>query len=151
MRRFRFVLSGVLALALVVPLAACGGGDDDDNGEPTASASSGPPLSDEAYLKVFCTGVTNYQEALTTATSEDAIGKVIQDYVSSLRAVNPPEDLREYHAEYIAYLESALEDPTSLTTKPPPLPGDSVRDRLARKVADIEECKYPTFLEQSTE
>jgi|GEM_PF-1233869 len=148
MTRFRWLPFTAVALAAVT-LPACGGdgGDSKNNNDTSPVVQAGEPLDDEAYLRVFCTGLTEYQDALMTATTVDQIGEVVERYVANLREVNPPEDLRDFQQRYIEYLESALDDPTSLTVLPPPLPDDDVRERLLEKVPDIEECKYPTFLE----
>jgi hypothetical protein len=158
------LLAATLATLLLLG-GACGGGgdggsnDDGDNGDPTAEASadpagdqprtsvtpSGPPLSDEEYLRVFCSGVTTYREAVNTANRDELI-QVVQDYLDSMAAVNPPEDLQQFHGEFLSYLDDALDEPTYPLTRNPPVPEESVRSRMADKSADIEECQYPVFL-----
>jgi hypothetical protein len=122
-------------------LIACGGGDAPKTKNPDA-------LTDEGYLKVFCTGLTDYQDALVSKTTKEDIAKVITDYIAALKTVTPPDDLTKFHSDYIKYLQDAVADPTSLVTRKPPLPSDSVRQRLASKTTDVPECKYPTFLGQ---
>lgn len=147
MLRFRWILVAALAVSGFA-LVACGGDDDKDGSQPSADTTpAGDPLSDEAYLRVFCTGLTEYQDSLLTAPTADEIGKVVEEYISNLQQVNPPADLRDYHQRYISYLQSAIEDPTALTVGSPPMPDEDVRDRLAQKIPDIAECKYDTFLE----
>ena len=141
----------LLALFLlpVLPLAAaCGGGDDDDEetATPTVNTEAGPPLNDTDYLETLCTGLSNYQDALLSKQTAEEIGEVITDFADEMRAVNPPEDVSEFHLAFVSYLEAAVADPTSLVTTQPPLPDEDVRERLANKVNDIPECKYPTFL-----
>jgi hypothetical protein len=160
-------LLAALLAALALLAAACGGGDGDgasgDNDgaddDPTEDASvdpggdqprtsvtpSGPPLSDEEYLRVFCSGVTTYREAVNTANRDELI-QVVQDYLDSMAAVNPPEDLQQFHTELLGYLDDALDEPTYLLTRNPPVPEESVRSRMAEKSADIDECQYPVFL-----
>ncbi|MCK9519425.1 MAG: hypothetical protein M0R74_10460 [Dehalococcoidia bacterium] len=147
MLRFRWLLFAALVASAFV-LIACGDDDDDRDADPSVGPSpAGAPLNDDAYLRVFCSGLTDYQDALMTAPDVDEIRRVVEEYVTSLRLVNPPEDLRAYHQEYISYLQAAAEgDPTSLSVGAPPMPDDDVRDRLASKIPDIDECKYPTFL-----
>ena len=62
-----------------------------------------------------------------------------------MKALNPPADLAEYNAQFVAYLEAALEEPTSLVTTAPPAPPDDARRRLAALEPTIPECKDPTF------
>lgn len=144
------LLSALFAVvALPALLIACGGSDNKDSGAsaPTSSLTpSGAPLSDEEYLKVFCTGVTNFREALLTEPREGLV-KVVQGYHDSMQAVVPPPDAATFHQEFLDYLQDALEEPTFLVTRDPPVPESSVRSRLASAVSSVPECKYPTFLE----
>lgn len=140
--RMRFLLVGLLALPLA--LAACGG-DSNDDAEPTASANA---LTDEQYLAVFCTGISNYREALLNQPSAAGIANAIKAYVAELKKIEPPAGLGKWHKEYITYLEDAEKDPTSLVSTAAPLPSDTDRARLASKATSIPECKYPTFLGQ---
>ena len=151
-----FVFVPLVALVLLIA-AACGGGGGSGGSGGNSSGGAAPspsvtaagaPLSDLAYLKTFCTGLTNYQEALVSAKDAQSIGNVIREFSGSMKAVNPPEDLREFHTQFVAYLDAALADPTSLVASAPPLPPESVRARLAGKVKDVPECKYPTFLRE---
>jgi hypothetical protein len=152
MKHWRIVFPATLLLGSLL-LAACGG--DSNNGAtptpgttspPTTPGASGPPLSDEDYLRVFCNGLSDYTNALNTATSADAIAEVVRAYVGAMRLVNPPEDVREFHTAYVKYLEDAVDDPTSLVVTPPPKPSDEVRRRLADKQRNVAECSFPTFL-----
>lgn len=141
-----------MVLAALPVLAACGD-DDNDEASVTAAASPSPaqvatgtPLTDEQYLATLCTGLANYQEATATQKTVEGIGKAVTEFEKSMEAATPPDDLRTFHGEFIAYLHSADQDPTLLLTAPPPKPSDSVRDRLKSKVKSVSECKYPTFL-----
>lgn len=152
MRQMR-ALPALLSL-LVVPLlflAACGGSSEGESESPTPGATvsvspSGPPLSDEEYLRVFCTGVTNFREALNTEPREGLV-RVVEEYRDAMAAVNPPADLTEFHAQFVQYLADAVAEPTQLITRQPPLPPEDARKRLAGKTGDIPECQYPTFLD----
>ena len=160
MLRARFTLAAAAALtALAIFAVACDGDDDDDSPAPTDSAgspaatsggdgngASSAALSDEEYLAVFCSGLVEYQDAVNTESTEEGIQRVVEDYVQDLNEVSPPEDLQEFHSEYIAYLEDAVDEPTALLTSEPPLPDEGPRERLAGKVDDVPECEYPTFL-----
>ena len=143
------------ALALALPLAAACGDDSDDNNNavrPTpAEVATGTPLTDEQYLAALCTGLANYQEATATSTTVEGIGKAVTDFATSMEKATPPDDLRTFHGEFIAYLHTADKDPTLLLTAPPPKPPDSQRERLASKVKSVSECKYPTFLGENQE
>ncbi|MCC6383247.1 MAG: hypothetical protein IT304_12130 [Dehalococcoidia bacterium] len=139
-------LALVPVLAFLLLASACGGGDGGEKTTATSPVGGGTPLSDVEYLKVFCTGVTNYYEAVNTQPTKEGIAKVVQAYIDSLKAVQPPADLQDYQAAYLKYLQDAVNDPTRLLTQKPPLPAEGARDRLAGKVKDIPECKYPTFL-----
>ena len=66
-----------------------------------------------------------------------------------MEETNPPSDLREYNDEFIKYLEDAVNDPTSLVTRQPPLPDDDIQRRLAAKEPSVEECKDPTFFSRT--
>lgn len=143
------ILSAFFAAVAVSALLVACGGDSKDDATPAATSSvtpSGSPLSDEEYLKVFCTGVTSFREALLTEPREGLV-KVVQDYYDSMKAVFPPPDAATFHQEFLDYLEDALEEPTFLVTRDPPVPEGAVRSRLASAVSSVAECKYPTFLE----
>jgi hypothetical protein len=148
---------------LAVPLAAagmlfgaCGGDGDDESGQDgggsvtTTAAPGGAAVSDEEYLRRFCSGVTEYREALNTEPREGLV-RVVEDYLASMEGVTPPADLVEFHAAFLDYLREAVEEPTQLITREPPVPPDGVRERLAEKTDDIAECKYPTFLDAGDE
>jgi hypothetical protein len=126
----------------VLLVVACGGDDDDDAtatpdaASPTSPASGTPvtpvgPLDDRAYLAVICSGLEDYTAAIIREQSEDGIREVVFDYIASLEAVLPPEDLQQFHGDFIAYLEAAIESPTDLLATPRPLPPEDARDRLA--------------------
>lgn len=131
---------------LVVPFlllgAACGDdGDDEDANVPSAR----PGGNDEDYLRAICSGTQEFSNALITKTTAEEIGQVVQAFIDDMRETNPPDDLEEYNAEFIRYLEDALADPTSLVTRNPPLPSEDVQRRLAGKELSIDECKDGTF------
>jgi len=48
-----------------------------------------------------------------------------------MKALTPPADLAEYNTQFVAYLEAALEEPTSLVTTAPPEPPADARRRMA--------------------
>lgn len=127
------VLSGFAFLA-----ASCG---DDDQQSP----SDGSRLGDDDYLKVICSGTSAFSGALNTATKIDDLRQVIKDFVGSLQKVNPPSDLDQFHQQFIKYLQDANSDPTSLVTRRPPLPSDSVRQRLAARETKVAECRDISF------
>ncbi len=135
----------VLALLLILAtlLAACSGSGDDD----PSPTPSGDPLSDEEYLAVICRGLTSFTDAIVSKTKAEDIATVIRDYVKSLQTVTPPGDLQTFHADYVKYLQDAVAEPTSLLTTKPPLPPDSVRQRLVTKEASVAECRDRTFFE----
>ena len=143
--------AGLFALVALVGsgLAACGGDDakDETTATPASSvAPGGSALSDTEYLAVFCTGVTNYREALLTEPREGLVN-VVQEYYDAMAVVVPPPDVAPFHQEFLSYLKDALEEPTYLVTRDPPVPEEAVRSRLAAAVASVPECEYPTFLE----
>ncbi|MCC7364035.1 MAG: hypothetical protein IT303_06655 [Dehalococcoidia bacterium] len=149
MLRLRWLSAALLPPVLLVA-AACGGGDDDetaDGGDGGGdSQATGTPLSDTEYLKTLCSGLTAYQESVLSTPDPDEIAKVVEDFAADMKAVTPPEDLQDWQAGFVKYLEDAVEEPTSLLTTAPPMPDDDVRQRLANKVPEVPECKYPTFL-----
>ncbi len=128
------VAAGLLALLAI----ACG-----DDGPPPS------PVSDEGYLAVMCANLDRFSDAILTETEEAGIAAVIEDFIEELKAVQPPEDLREFHGAFIDYLEEAVDDPTSPLVLAPPLPEDDVRERLAGKERSVEECREPTFFGNS--
>jgi hypothetical protein len=143
MRLNRPVFLLLLVLVAVATAAACGGGGSNKS-TPTASVS-GPPATDEQYLKAICTGTQDFSDALVSKTTADGIAQVIKQFSANLKKINPPADLRTFHAAFIKYLDDSLTDPTSLLTKAPPEPPDSVRQRLASKESSVPECKSPQF------
>jgi len=128
----------VAMLAAGAILAACGGG----SAKPTPV---GPALSDEDYLKVVCTGLSDFSAALLTKTKPEDLSQVIKDYIASLQKVQPPAGVEQFHQDFIKYLEDSIADPTSLVTKTPPLPSGSVRQRLAAVEIQTSECKDAKF------
>lgn len=155
----------VLVLLLALPLlgVACGGSDDDDatasavTTQPGSSPANGETplptgmLDDEEYLAVVCTGLAEFSDALNTAETEESLSDVVRDYVASLQAVTPPEDVQSFHQELIAYLSAAVDNPTELVTSPRPLPEEDVRDRLAEKEASVDACRDASFFSEREE
>jgi hypothetical protein len=123
------------ALAVATFLGACG--DDVTRGG----------LSDEDYLRVFCTDLSAFSNALVRAQNPDAIRTAIADYVEQLRTIEPPDDLRGYHEAYITYLQDAAGEPSLVGRKPPTPPGGP-RDRLAAKESSVSACKDASFFSQ---
>lgn len=141
--KLRSLALGLLMLSALT--VACGGDDAKDKAASSVTPG-GPTLTDSQYLAVFCSGVTNYREALLTEPREGLL-KVVQQYYDSMAAVVPPPDVAPFHQEFLSYLKDALEEPTYLVTRNPPVPDGPVRSRLAAAVSSVPECKYPTFLE----
>ncbi|MEO6397718.1 MAG: hypothetical protein ABIP13_04555, partial [Tepidiformaceae bacterium] len=115
----------------------CGG---DDAPKPPANA-----VSDETYLKAICSGSSRFSEALLTKTKPEEISQVIKEFSASMKALTPPDDLKEYNQQFTKYLDDAVADPTSLVTRNPPLPKQAARDRLSSKESSVLECKEGTF------
>lgn len=138
----RAFIMALLALGFVLA-AACGGGSK-PAGTPTPS---GPAISDEEYLRAICVGVTQFSDALVSKSSANEITKVVKDFSASIKKLTPPADLQQFNADFARYLDDAANDPTSLLTKKPPLPPDSVRQRLTSKESSVPECKGPTFFD----
>lgn len=124
-----------LALAVFLALAALA---CDDAPPPAA-------VGDRGYLAVMCAGLDRFSDAIMAETEEAGIAAVIEDFIGELRAVAPPADLRAFHDAFIAYLEDAVDDPTSPLVLEPPLPDDDVRERLAEQERSVPECREPTF------
>ena len=151
MRTFTATLLSALVIFAAMVTAGCGGDSKKESplsggNEPAPTVAAGTPATDEQYLAVFCAGATRYQEAVNTEKTADGIANAIKEYIAAMQKVVPPEDLREYQATYLKYLQDALPDPTSLLTHPAPLPPDGPRTRLANKASSVSECKYPNFL-----
>ena len=132
----------VALLPLAIALAAACGGDD----APKAAANA---ITDEAYLKEICSGSSKFSEALLTKTKPEEIGQVIKDFSTAMKALTPPNDLKDYNQQFTKYLDDAVADPTSLVTRNPPLPKQDVRDRLAAKESSVPECKDGTFFSRA--
>ncbi len=135
----------LLAVALPLVFAACG---DDDDG-PSGSTTPGTG-SDEDYLRAICIGTSNFSNALVSKSDPAEIAQVVREFADQMAAVNPPADLTEYNASFVAYLEAAVDDPTSLVTTAPPEPSDDVRRRMAALEPTIDECKDPTFFSRQS-
>ncbi|GIW12839.1 MAG: hypothetical protein KatS3mg062_0278 [Tepidiforma sp.] len=133
---FSLVLLGAAAFS------GCRGGSD---AGPTGTGN------DEDYLRTVCTGVDRVTDALMSATTPDAIAAVIEEFAATMRAIDPPPDLAEYNQRFVAYLEAAVKDPTSVVTTTPPLPPDDARRRLAALEPSITECREPTFFSRGLE
>ncbi|WP_322818553.1 hypothetical protein [Tepidiforma sp.] len=125
------------AIVVATLLAACGGGDS----SPKATGTG----NDEDYLRAVCAGIDQVSDALVAATSPAEIARVLEDFAATMRAIDPPPDLADYNRKFVAYLEAALDDPTSVVTTSPPLPPDAARRRLASLEPSIPECREPTF------
>ena len=138
----------LFAAMAAVPLFAFACGDDSDDGssaDSTGTIASGVALSDEDYLRVFCSGISRYREALNTASREELVD-VVEAYRDSMAEVTPPDDVQAFHDAFVAYLTEAMDEPTALITRDPPVPEDEVRERLAETQSSVDECEYPTFL-----
>ena len=130
---------------LLVLLAGCSGGS---NAKAT-STTSGPGVTDQEYLKAICTGIQQFSDALISAKNADAISTVVKNFSASMKQINPPPDLRQFNTDFTKYLDDAVNDPTSLVTTKPPLPPNSVRQRLASEETSVPECKSSTFFDAS--
>lgn len=141
------LLSGLLLLPFA--LVACGGSGDSD---PTQIPSSSPPpdtspapspvaVDDEGYLAVVCSGLSAFSDAVLVAKTADEISAVVRQYIADLQQIAPPEDVAPFHRDFIQYLSDSVDEPTVLLTSPPPLPEQSVRQRLAGKESTVSECR----------
>jgi hypothetical protein len=136
--RLRVLLILALASAFAAFGVACG---DDDATPPTDR----PAGTDEDYLRAICIGTSNFSNALLSKTNPDDIATVIKDFIAQMKALNPPADLVKYNDEFVKYLEDSVNEPTSLVTRPPPLPSSDVQRRIAALEPSIPECKDGTF------
>lgn len=107
--------------------------------------------NDEDYLRAVCAGIDRVSDALVSASSANEIAAAIEEFADTMRAINPPPDLTEYNRQFVAYLDAALKDPTSVVTTAPPLPPDGPRRRLAQLEPSIAECREPTFFSRGLE
>ena len=137
MKPRRLALAAAAAIALAA--TACGG------------AETPAPATDEAYLAVLCAGLERYAEAVETATDADGIAPAVSALLEALRAVGPPLDADEFHEDFLAYLEAAVDDPTRPLAVAPPLPAEGARARLAGRERAVPECREPTFLSRAGE
>ena len=139
MRHWIMLAFGLLPLSAML-LTACGGGGD--------STPQGGG-SDEDYLRAICVGTSNFSNALLSKTNANDIAQVIKDFIAEMKKTNPPADLVKYNDEFIKYLEDAVNDPTSLVTRAPPLPSTEIQRRIAALEPSITECKDGTFFSRS--
>jgi hypothetical protein len=141
------LLFGLLLLPFA--LVACGGSGDSDPTpipSPTNSPDSSPAatpvvVDDEGYLAVVCSGLSAFSDAVLVAKTADEISAVVRQYIADLEQVSPPEDVMPFHQGFIQYLSDSVDEPTVLLTNPPPLPEQSVRQRLAGKESSVSECR----------
>jgi hypothetical protein len=140
-------LFAVLLLPFLLLAAACGDDGDGDDADETPTGTPGG--NDEDYLKAICSGTQEISNALITKTTPEEIGEVIELFIQKMKEANPPDDLEEYNAEFIQYLEDSLADPTSVVTRTPPLPSDDIQRRLAGKEITVDECKDGTFFSRN--
>ena len=143
MRLNRPVFLLLLLLVAVATAAACGGGGSNKS-TPTASVER-PARDRRTVPQGYLHRHPGFSDALVSKTTADGIAQVIKQFSANLKKINPPADLRTFHAAFIKYLDDSLTDPTSLLTKAPPEPPDSVRQRLASKESSVPECKSPQF------
>jgi len=136
-------LIAAILLPVLAVSAACGG--DDAGSQPRGTGN------DTDYLRAVCVGIDRVTDALISATTPEAIAAVIEEFAAAMRQIDPPPDLTDYNRQFVAYLEAALKDPTSVVTTPPPLPPDDVRRRLAQLEPQIPECREPTFFSRGLE
>lgn len=133
----RLLLALIASLAL--GLAACAGSEDPPD-EPEG-------VSDEEYLRVTCTELQKFSDALIAGDSPAEIQAVIDGYIAAMRELVPPRDIAQYHRDFIAWLEAGKADPLLLAADGP-LPPDGPRRRIAAKEPSVEECKRPTFFQE---
>jgi len=131
MRRFAVFASLVAVPALL--FAACGDEAPEGGG------------SDDDYIRAICVGTSEYADAIVSKTTAEEIAAVTRQFITEMRSLNPPADLRDYNDDFIEYLQGGLDDPTSLLTVSPPEPPDEPRRRLAALEPTITECKEATF------
>ena len=152
--------AGLLAILPLAAITACGGGGGDDKatatttaatGDSTATAVASPagtpagPLSDKEYLAVICGGLEDYTAAVLREQTVEGLSSVVRNYIASLQAVLPPEDLADFHEQFIDYLTAAVDSPTDLLATPRPLPPEKVRQRLADLEDQVDECRDARF------
>lgn len=130
---------------LLLPFSLFGAACGDDDSEEAEVPGAKPGGDDEDYLRAICQGTQDFSNALITKTTPEEIGDVVEDFITKMKETNPPDDLEEYNAEFIKYLEDAIAEPTSLVTRNPPLPPEDVQRRLANKEISVDECKDGTF------
>lgn len=130
----------ILAGASALLLAACGGDSSPRNGGGGNGGSASGGGSDEDYLRVICAGSVEFSNALVRETTVEGIARTIEEFIANLKEADPPADLTGFHQELLDYLETSLDDPTSLAVKPRPQPPEEARERLAAKEDDLPEC-----------
>ena len=140
------VVVGLLVAGIVL---GCGN-DDSETATPTLPAGEAG-TSDEEYLAALCTGLDRFSPALLEAESVDEMVAVVEEYIETLEAVEPPADVQPFHDSFISYLTESLDEPTELVNRPPPLPEESVRERLAEQEASVEECEGLTFFQSAAD
>ena len=146
MRFASAVLALIAIVSFVAAVAACG--DDDDS--PTPTTPPGVQLTDEQYLDAIVRVQKDLSDAIISKTNADDIAKVIKDFSARMKLLNPPTDLQQFQKDFTKYLDDAVESPTSIITRNPPVPPDKVRDRLISKEPDVASCSgQQTFFDAS--
>lgn len=109
-----------------------------------AACDLAPKDPDEEYLRAFCTATSAFSDDLVTATSPDAIQRTIADYREALIPLEPADDLRGFHQEYLNYLADTFNSPGALDGDPPEPPSRTLL-RLNALARSIDECDDTTL------
>lgn len=133
--------------AVVVLMTSCGG--DGDSGKKTPSVLAGTPVSDADYLGMICRGSNDFIVAINSNPDVNAIRKVVESWKQEVEQTTPPDDLRDWQADFVAYLGVVAGEPTKGLTQSPPLPPDDIRQRLVSHRSEVPDCQGRTFLDPS--
>lgn len=102
-----------------------------------------PQDEDEPFLAGLCDATLGFSQALAAADTPEAIRGTIEAYRDEVAALEPPEDLDEYQADLVAYLDAVAADPASAGE--PPEPPDDAERRLDSTALGVEECGETGF------
>lgn len=119
----RLVL-GCLLLGVVA--AACGVSEKD---------------RDQAYVEGWCLATNEFSDALVAANDAPAIVAAINTYHDDLAALEPEDDLADFHSAFLAYLVDIAADPAGLSSARPPGPPSDARLRIEALASTADACE----------
>jgi hypothetical protein len=129
--------TGLSVAAAVVLLSACGGSDED--GSAAGSTESSPSASESAAPEAdseFCTEAGSIQERVSASFTEadpSSLGQVLQEGVTEIRAIEPPDEIASDWAALADGLEQIAAAFADVDLTDP-----AAQQELGQKVAELQ-------------